>query len=324
MNDIARSFRTELYPELEPYASGRLTVDARHSLYWEQCGNPAGVPVVFLHGGPGAGASPGHRRFFDPAFYRIVIFDQRGAGRSTPHGDLTDNSTPHLVADMEKLRRHLGIERWLVFGGSWGSTLALAYGQAHPTRCTAFVLRGIFLCRPLEVEWFLYGLRNVFPEAWNDFVAPIPCQEQGDLLTAYSRRLNHPDPAVHLPAARAWSIYEGSCSTLVPNAETTAYFSSDHVAVALARIEAHYFAHRIFLPDNALLENIHRLRNIPAVIVQGRYDMVCPTLTAEDLHRAWPEAQYIVVQEAGHSAWEPGIRAQLIAATERFKRVLPA
>ena len=319
MNDLARTPRTELYPDVDPFDSGMLPLDAIHTMYWEQSGNPAGVPVVFLHGGPGAGSSPAHRRFFDPAFYRIVIFDQRGAGRSKPHGELKDNTTPHLIADMETLRTKLGVERWLVFGGSWGSTLALAYGEAHPDRCLGFVLRGIFLCREQEAEWFLHGMRHVFPEAWHKFVGAIPESERADLLDAYVRRLNHPDPAVHMPAARVWSTYEGACSTLLPNPDTVAYFSGDHVALGLARIEAHYFRHRVFLPENALLENVHRLRHIPAVIVQGRYDMVCPTVTADDLHRAWPEAEYMVVSDAGHSAWEPGIRAQLVAAVERFK-----
>ncbi|HYL20041.1 MAG TPA: prolyl aminopeptidase [Burkholderiales bacterium] len=319
MNDIAHTPRTELYPDVEPFDSGMLPLDAVHTMYWEQSGNPAGVPVVFLHGGPGAGSSSAHRRFFDPAFYRIVIFDQRGAGRSTPHGELRDNTTPHLFADMETLRAKLGVERWLVFGGSWGSTLALAYGEAHPDRCLGFVLRGIFLCREQEAEWFLHGIRHVFPEAWHKFVGAIPEAERADLLDAYVRRLNHPDPAVHMPAARVWSTYEGACSTLLPNPDTVAYFSGDHVALGLARIEAHYFRHRVFLPENALLENVHRLRHIPAVIVQGRYDMVCPAVTADDLHRAWPEAEYVVVPDAGHSAWEPSIRAQLVAAVERFK-----
>jgi proline iminopeptidase len=323
MNDLASTPRSELYPEIEPFESGMLPVDARHTLYWEQSGNPHGAPVLFLHGGPGAGSSPGQRRFFDPAFYRIVLFDQRGAGRSTPHGEITDNTTAHLVADIEKLRTHLGIERWIVFGGSWGSTLSLAYAQAHRERCLALVLRGIFLCRDHEVDWFLYGLRSIFPEAWREFAEAIPEPERHDLLAAYVNRLNHPDPALHMSAARAWSVYEGRCSTLLPNEETLAYFSGDHVALGLARIEAHYFSHRVFLPQNALLDNVHRLRKIPAVIVQGRYDMVCPTVTADDLHRAWPEAEYIVVPDAGHSAWEPGIRAQLVAAMERFKTLVP-
>ncbi|HTS52538.1 MAG TPA: prolyl aminopeptidase [Burkholderiales bacterium] len=324
MNDVASTPRTELHPEIEPFESGMLPVDARHTLYWEQSGTSHGVPVLFVHGGPGAGTSPGQRRFFDPAFYRIVLFDQRGAGRSTPHGELIDNTTPDLVADIEKLRAHLGIERWMVFGGSWGSTLSLAYAQTCPERCLALVLRGIFLCRQQEVDWFLYGLRSIFPEAWREFVEAIPEPERRDLLAAYASRLDHPDPAVHLPAARAWSLYEGRCSTLLPNAETVAYFSGDHVALGLARIEAHYFRGRAFLPENALLDNVHRLRKIPAVIVQGRYDMVCPAVSADDLHRAWPEAEYIVVPDAGHSAWEPGIRAQLVGAMERLKAFTPS
>jgi proline iminopeptidase len=322
MNDIAGSGRIDLYPDIEPYQSGRLQLDHRHVMYWEQSGNANGVPVLFLHGGPGAGASPGHRRYFDPAFYRTVIFDQRGAGRSTPYGELTDNDTAHLIEDIERLRQMLSIERWIVFGGSWGSTLALAYGEAHPQRCLAFVLRGIFLCREAEVNWFLYGLRHVFPEVWRRFAEAIPEAERGDLLSGYSRRLNDPDPAVHLPAARAWSTYEGACSTLLPSVDTMSYFSSDRVALGLARIEAHYFTHRIFLPESHLLDNIGRLRGIPAVIVQGRYDMVCPPVTADDLHRAWPEAEYTLVADAGHSAWEPGIRAQLVGTMERMKRRL--
>jgi proline iminopeptidase len=319
MADLPLAVRSELYPELEPYSSGMLRLDPVHHMYWEQCGNPQGVPVLFLHGGPGAGAAPAHRRFFDPAHYRIVIFDQRGAGRSTPLGELRDNTTPHLVADIETLRRHLGIERWLVFGGSWGSTLAIAYGEAHPEHCTGFILRGIFLCRKSEIDWFLYGLRTLFPEAWREFAGAVPEAERRDLLAAYYRRLVDPDARVHMAAAKAWSIYEGACSTLLPSPETVAYFAGDVVALGLARIEAHYFSHDIFLPDNALLENIGRLRPIPGVIVQGRYDAVCPIVTADEVHRAWPEAEYIVVPDAGHSAWEPGICAQLVKAAERFK-----
>jgi proline iminopeptidase len=311
--------RTELYPEIEPYKNGYLRADDLHDIYWEVSGNRDGVPVVFLHGGPGAGASPMHRRFFDPAHYRIVIFDQRGAGRSRPHGELRDNTTQHLVADMEKLREALGIGRWMVFGGSWGSTLALAYAQSHPDRCLALVLRGIFLCRKLEIDWFLYGMRFVYPEAWRRFSGFIPEEERGDLLGAYARRLNHPDRGVHMPAAHQWSVYEGSCSTLMPSPSTVAHFSEDLVALGLARIEAHYFQNDIFLPGNALLDNVDRLRGIPGVIVQGRYDMVCPIVSADDLHRAWPEAEYVVVPDAGHSAWEPGITAQLVAAMERLK-----
>jgi proline iminopeptidase len=319
MADISPTIRAGLYPEIEPYDAGMLDLDGVHRTYWEQSGNPRGMPVLFLHGGPGAGAAPGHRRFFDPAHYRIVIFDQRGAGRSTPLGELRDNTTPHLVADIETLRTHLGIERWLVFGGSWGSTLALAYSEAHPGRCTGLILRGIFLCRKSEIDWFLYGLRNLFPEAWHAFAGAIPESERGDLLAAYHKRLTDPDPDVHMRAARAWSIYEGSCSTLLPNPETVAYFAGDVVALGLARIEAHYFSHDIFMPDNSLLANIGRIRGIPGVIVQGRYDAVCPIVSADDVHRAWPEAEYVIVPDAGHSAWEPGICAELVMATEKFK-----
>lgn len=321
MAQASSGVRAELYPEIEPYNAGMLTLDGRHRMYFEESGNPKGAPVLFLHGGPGAGAAPSHRRFFDPAHYRIVIFDQRGAGRSTPLGEITDNTTPLLVADIEKLREHLGIKQWLVFGGSWGSTLALAYAEFHPERCTGLILRGIFLCRKSEIDWFLYGLRNIFPEAWRAFSDPIPAAERGDLLTAYHRRLTDPDPAVHLPAARAWGIYEGSCSTLLPSPETVAYFAGDVVSLGLARIEAHYFKHDIFLPENSLLANVDRIRKIPGVIVQGRYDAVCPIVSADDLHRVWPEAEYHIIPDAGHSAWEPGICAALVRTCEKFKNL---
>ncbi|MGZ5032597.1 MAG: prolyl aminopeptidase [Usitatibacter sp.] len=309
-----------LYPPIEPFASGMLDLEAPHRMYYEQSGNPRGVPVVFLHGGPGAGASPVHRQFFDPAFYRTVILDQRGAGRSTPLGCLENNTTPKLIEDLETLRRHLGIERWIVFGGSWGSTLALAYAEHHPDRCAGLVLRGIFLCRASEIDWFLYGLRAVFPETWRTFAQFIPAHERGDLLTAYHKRLTHPDPSVHMPAARSWSVFEGSCSTLLPNPALVADFATDRVALGLARIEAHYFRHGIFLPDDFLLENAPKLKPIPGVIVQGRYDIVCPTVSADDLHLAWPEATYAIVADAGHSAFEPGIRSRLVAAMEDFKK----
>jgi proline iminopeptidase len=309
----------ELFPEIEPRASGMLRLDDLHSMYWEECGGSRGIPAVFLHGGPGAGSSPRHRRLFDPGAYRIVVYDQRGAGRSTPLGELRDNTTPHLVADLEALRRHLGIERWLVFGGSWGSTLAVAYAEAHPERCLGLALRGIFLCRRSEIEWFLYGLRNVFPEPWEKFAGFLPPEERGDLLGNYHRRLVDPDPAVHMPAARAWSVYEGSCSTLLPSAETVAYFAGDVVALGLARMEAHYFVNDVFLPVDSLLRNAGRLRGVPGIIVQGRYDMVCPAVTAHELHAAWPEAVYRLIPDAGHSVWEPGILSALLEATDRFK-----
>jgi proline iminopeptidase len=313
---------TALYPEIEPYHQGMLPLDARHTLYWEQSGNAEGIPVLFLHGGPGAGSAPGHRRFFDPAHYRIIIYDQRGAGRSTPLGETHDNTTPHLIEDIETLRQYLGIEKWLVFGGSWGSTLALAYGEAHPARCLGFILRGIFLCRKSEIDWFLYGLRHFFPEAWQDFVAPLSPLERNDILAAYYRHLMDPDPAIHMPAARAWGRYEGRCSTLLPSPETVNYFSSDTVALGLARMEAHYFSHDIFLPQNALLDNVTKLHPLPAIIVQGRYDAVCPIVSANDLHQAWPQAEYVIIEDAGHSAWEPGIRSALVQAADKFKAML--
>jgi proline iminopeptidase len=310
---------TTLYPEIQPYQQGMLTLDNIHTMYWEESGNPSGTPVVFLHGGPGAGASPAHRRFFDPASYRIVVYDQRGAGRSLPLGEIQENTTLHLINDLELLRQHLRIDRWLVFGGSWGSTLALAYGEAHPERCLGFILRGIFLCRKPEIDWFLYGLRNFFPEAWREFVAPLSIEERRDILSAYHQRLMNPDPAVHMPAARAWSTYEGSCSTLLPSPATVSYFAGDTVALGLARMEAHYFKHNIFLPENSLLDNVHKLHNIPATIVQGRYDAVCPIVSADDLRQAWPQAEYLIIDDAGHSVWEPGIQAALIRATNQFK-----
>lgn len=310
----------ELFAPIEPRASGMLQLDELHSLYWEESGSPAGIPVVFLHGGPGSGTSPQHRCFFDSHAYRIILYDQRGAGRSTPLGELRDNTTSHLIADMERLRAHLGIDRWLVFGGSWGSTLALAYAQAHPGRCLGLILRGIFLFRPSEVDWFMHGLRRVYPEAWEAFRDYLPEHEHGDLLVNYHRRLSDPDPAIHLPAARAWSRYEGACSTLLPSPATLAHFEDERVALGLARIEAHYFVNRGFMAQDALLKGVARIRQLPGVIVQGRYDMVCPLVSAHDLRRAWPEAAYRIIDDAGHSAWEPGIRSALIEATESFRQ----
>lgn len=314
--------RKDLFPEIEPYAQGYLAVDAPHELYWEESGNPAGVPVLFLHGGPGAGAMPAHRRFFDPQHYRIVIFDQRGAGRSRPAGDLTENTTPNLVDDVEVLRRFRGIDKWLIFGGSWGSSLALAYAEKHPERCLGLILRGIFLCRRDEIAWFLEGMGRIFPEAWNAFAEFLPDAERADLLGNYYRRLTAPDPDIHLPAGAAWSRYESACSTLLPNPEASAPIGDLTKALGLARIEAHFFVNDCFLDERALLENAHRLKGMPGVIVQGRYDMVCPIASAALLAAAWPDATYVVVPDAGHSAMEPGIRTALVQATERFKHRL--
>jgi len=311
-----------LYPEIEPYATGRLPLDAVHTMHWETCGNPNGVPLVFLHGGPGGGCLPHHRRYYDSAFWNIVVYDQRGAGRSTPVAELTDNTTQHLVADLERLREARGIERWLLFGGSWGSTLALAYAQAHPDRVLGLVLRGIFLATPAELDWFMHGIRAIFPEAWRTFAHFLPERERADLLGGYYRRLTDPDPAVHLPAAYAWDRYEGACSTLLPQPDAQTKFDGDAAALAIARIEAHYFVHRGFLRDGELLEGVARIRHLPCTIVQGRYDIVCPPVTAEALARAWPEARYIVVPDAGHSVREPGITRELISAVRRMQRIV--
>ncbi len=312
--------RGDLFPDTFPYRSGFLPLDSGHSIYWEQVGNPRGLPVLFLHGGPGAGAGAVHRRFFDPAAWHLTIFDQRGAGRSRPFGSLVNNTTPALVSDIEALRDHLGVSDWLLFGGSWGSTLAIAYAQAHPERVRGCVLRGIFLGRPSEVAWFLHGLATVFPDAHAQFVNFLPEAERGDVLGSYIRRLGDPEPRIHGPAARAWSIYEGSCSTLLPSPDAVVSFAEDRSALALARIEAHYFANDLFLPPEGLLGHMHRIADVPAEIVQGRYDMVCPPISAFDLAAAWPAARLTVVPDAGHSALEPGTRAALLSAVETFRR----
>jgi proline iminopeptidase len=308
------------YPPIEPHRTGRLRVSEHHDLYFEESGNPHGKPVVFLHGGPGFGTEPNHRRFFDPEKYRIVLFDQRGCGRSTPHASLVDNTTWHLVDDLEKLRLHLGIDRWQVFGGSWGSTLALAYAETHPARVTELVLRGIFLVRKSEIDWFYQrGASALYPDAWEKYVEPIPEAERGDLLGAFYRRLTHEDLQVRLRAARAWSIWEGSTSCLHPNTALIDKTSGDEFAIAFARIECHYFMHGAWVDDERdLLKNVGKVRHIPAVIVQGRYDVVCPMETAWALHRAWPEADLHVSQDAGHSAAEPGNLDALVRATDRF------
>jgi proline iminopeptidase len=310
--------RSELYPPIEPYRTGLLRVDALHSVYWEECGRSDGVPVLFLHGGPGAGSAPTHRRYFDPLRYRIVLFDQRGAGRSLPLAEITNNTTADLVQDIERLRLALGVERWILFGGSWGSALALAYGAAFPERCSGFILRGIFLCRPAELDWFLYGMARFFPEAWRRFAEFLPASERGDLLSGYHARLTDPDPEIHMAAARRWSAYEGACSTLLPSPDTVAAFEQDRLALGLARIEAHYFKHRMFLKEGELLAGVPRVNHLPCTIVQGRYDMVCPPESADVLAQAWNGAKLEIIADAGHSAMEPGIRNALVRSTDAF------
>jgi proline iminopeptidase len=314
------SLESILYPAIEPYRSGALQVDELHRLYWEECGNPDGVPVLFLHGGPGAGLTTTHRRFFDPTYYRIVLFDQRGAGKSTPLGEYRNNTTPLLIEDIERIRQMLNIDRWMIFGGSWGSTLALAYGQAHPEHCTGFVLRGIFLCTSDEIDWFLNGIKWFFPEVHEEFVKIIPPDERSDLLRAYAKRLFSEDPGVYLPAARAWGRFEGSCLFLQPNnLQMIEHFSSDAVSIGVGRLEAHYFLNHGFFTDDQLVRNVHRIQHLPAVIVQGRYDVVCPPQSAYRLHKAWPQAHFRMIDDAGHAGTELSIARALVAATDQFK-----
>ena len=319
MNDKANT-RRGLYPPVEPRKHGHLAVGNGHEIYWEECGNPAGKPAVFLHGGPGAGCDTRARRFFDPARYRIVLFDQRGCGRSRPHASLEQNTTWDLVADIECLREHLGIQRWQVFGGSWGSTLALAYAEAHPARVTELVLRGIFLLRETELDWFYQqGASALYPDRWEDYIAPIPEAERGDLMRAFHRRLTGTDRAAAIAAARAWAVWEGSTSFLLTDDDNVRKWGEDDFALAVARIECHYFVNGGFLrSESQLLDDVSRIRHIPAVIVQGRYDVVCPMTTAWDLHRAWPEADFRVVADSGHSAFEAGMTDELVRATDRF------
>jgi len=313
--------RRTLYPEIEPYDRGTLRVSPIHTIYYEQSGNPNGKPVVFVHGGPGGGSDPKQRRFFDPNAYRIVLFDQRGCGRSLPHASLEENTTWALVADMEAIRAHLGVARWQVFGGSWGSTLALAYAEKHPDRVTELVLRGIFLLRKSEIDWFYQrGASALFPDAWEDYVEPIPQAERSDLLRAYYKRLTSENHAERLRAAKAWSVWEARTSFLLQNDELVAKNDQDDYALAFARIEAHYFMNRgFFEKETQLLDDVDRIREIPGVIVQGRYDVVCPMESAWALHRAWPEAKLVVVPDAGHSALEAGTLSALVSATDRYR-----
>ena len=310
----------QLYPPIEPYRTGTLPVSELHTLYFEEAGNPAGRPVVFLHGGPGGGLDPDYRRYFDPERWRVVLFDQRGCGQSRPHAELRENTTWHLVSDIERLRQALGIERWVVFGGSWGSTLALAYAETHPQSCLALVLRGIFLLRRRELLWFYQeGASWLFPEAWEAFLEPIPEVERGDLMSAYHRRLTSPDPELRMRAARAWSVWEGSTSKLHPDADLVQRFAGDSFAEAFARIECHYFVHGAFLrSDTQLLDDVPRIAHLPGVIVQGRYDVVCPAASAWELHKRWPGSRLRLVGDAGHSIGEPGIVAALVEATDEL------
>ena len=308
------------YPEIQPYESGHLDTGDRHQIYWEICGNPKGKPAVFLHGGPGSGCSPKHRRLFDPDKYRVLLFDQRGCGRSRPHASLDNNTTWHLVADIERLRTLMGVEQWLVFGGSWGSTLALAYAETHPVRVSELVVRGIFTLRRKELLWYYQnGASWMFPELWETFLAPIPEAERGDLMAAYHKRLTGSDRAEQLRCAKAWSVWEGSTITLLPNKQNAASHADEHFALAFSRIENHYFINGGFFDaDDQLLRDAHKLKNIPGIIIQGRYDVCTPATIAWDLHRVWPEAEFHIVDDAGHAFDEPGILNQLITATDTF------
>lgn len=308
-----------LFPAITPYSSGYLTVGDGHQLYWEQSGNPDGVPVVLLHGGPGAGSSPVHRRFFDPDFYRIILFDQRGAGRSSPHGSTDHNTLFHLVSDMEILRKHLSVIRWHIFGGSWGSTLAIAYAAKNADRCISLMLRGIFLLEQEEIDWWMYGIKSIFPESWEQFANFIPEDERSDLIEAYYQRLMGKDKKTAMDAAIHWALYESACSSLIPNYETITTDEQKANVLALARLECHYFRNHKIIPQESLIHTINNFRHVPSVIIHGRYDVICPLSTAYRLHQAWPEADYIVVPDGGHSALDPAIRSRLIEATENAK-----
>jgi proline iminopeptidase, Neisseria-type subfamily len=313
----------EFYPEIEPNNKGMLKVSDIHTLYWEECGNPQGQPVVFLHGGPGGGIAPDHRRFFDPKFYRIILFDQRGSGQSVPCAELKENTTWDLVEDIERIRKMLNIEKWVVFGGSWGSTLALAYAITHTEKVKALVLRGIFLCRPSEIKWFYQeGASQIFPDVWDEYLKPIPENERHDMVTAYYKRLTHENADIRLQAAKAWSKWEAATSRLIVDPKAIDEFDDPEYALSFARIECHYFTNNAFFKtENWLLENVNKIRHIPGFIVQGRYDVVCPARSAWDLHKAWPEAKFQFIADSGHAAGEPGIRSALIEATDACKKL---
>ncbi len=315
MSTMART----LYPPIEPFQTGLLDTGEGHTLYWELCGNPQGKPAVFLHGGPGSGCTADHRRLFDPQKYCVLLFDQRGCGRSTPHASLEANTTWHLVADIERLRKLLNVDRWLVFGGSWGSALALAYAETHPQAVSALVVRGIFTLRTAELLWYYQeGASWLFPDLWEDYLAPIPLEERGDMMAAYRKRLVGTDRSAQLAAAKAWSVWEGQTIRLLPDAANKAKHEEDDYALAFARIENHYFVHAGWLEEGQLIRDAHKLAGIPGVIVQGRYDVATPAKTAWDLHLAWPQADFRLVDDAGHAFNEPGILAELLAATDRF------
>ncbi|HEU4839388.1 MAG TPA: prolyl aminopeptidase [Micavibrio sp.] len=309
----------DFFPERTPYSSAFLPVGNGHEIYWEQSGNPDGVPILLLHGGPGGGTSPVQRRFFDPDHYRIILFDQRGAGRSSPFGSVEHNSRELLIGDIERLRKHLSVDQWHVFGGSWGSTLALSYAARYPERCLGLILSGIFLMEREEIEWFFYGIKSFFPEAWEQFAGHIPASERGDLLNAYYKRLFSSNLEAATEAAIHWCLYESACASLIPNYETITTPQQKSAVLSIARIECHYFKHEVIAPQDSLLKQVGRFRAIPSVIVNGRYDMLCPIRTAHKLHLAWPEADYVVVPDGGHSEQDPAIRSRLIEATENAK-----
>ncbi len=313
----------DFYPEIKPYVTHQLRVDSVHTLYIEESGEPEGIPILFLHGGPGAGCQPYHRRFFDPNRYRIILFDQRGCGRSMPHAELEANNTGLLISDIESIRELLGVSEWMVFGGSWGSTLALAYAEAHPSRVLGLILRGVFLCREREIEWFYQeGASRVYPDYWQDYLSIVPVSERDDMLRAYHRRLTGKDELARMAAAKAWSLWEARTASLLPTKDIINHFSDPHVALSLARIESHYFVNNAFLKPNQLLDNAHRISDIPGIIVQGRYDLICPMESAWELHQAWPKGELKIIADAGHAADEPGIDKALVQATDFFAEEL--
>lgn len=314
---------TPLYPDIRPFAQHTLEVDETHTLYIEECGEPDGIPVLFLHGGPGAGCSAHDRRFFDPQLYRIILFDQRGSGRSKPHAELTGNTSQALIEDMEKIRTMLELEAWVLFGGSWGSTLSLLYAEAHPTRVTAMILRGIFLCRKQDLQWFYQdGAHRIFPDYWEDFISTIPVPERGDFISAYYQRLTGDNELAEMAAAKAWSLWEGRCATLRPHPDVINHFSDPHLALSLARIEAHYFINNAFIDEDQIIKHAERLRGIPGTIIHGRYDMVCPLDNATALHEAWPDSTLQIIRDAGHSALEPSVTDALVRACDTLAKEL--